>query len=138
MEGLRLRLQQEAPDNVPPPIVLDVQANDWPEGPFDAAFTANTAHIMPWAGVEAMLAGLSSVLSHDAVLCIYGPFNVDGAYTAPSNAEFDLWLKQQDPERGIRNVEDIDELASRHHLSREAKVPMPANNFILVYRKTLP
>jgi hypothetical protein len=40
------------------------------------------------------------------------------------------------PESGVRDVEAIDALAKRHHLVLEEDNPMPANNRLLVFRKS--
>ena len=45
-------------------------------------------------------------------------------------------LKSQDPEMGLRDVDDLDSLAGRHHLQRVDAFQMPANNLMLVYRRT--
>ena len=44
------------------PLTLDVTENKWPEHRYEAVFSANTAHIMSWPQVEAMLAGVGRVL----------------------------------------------------------------------------
>jgi len=69
-------------------------------------------------------------------LCFqYGPFKVDGQHTAPSNAEFDVRLKSQNAEWGVRDASTLAALAAEHGLSLQERVPMPANNFVLYFRK---
>jgi len=50
------------------------------------------------AAVERMFAGIGRVLQAGGMLCLYGPFNYGGNYTSDSNARFDAWLKNRDPE----------------------------------------
>ena len=69
------------------------------------------------------------------MLCVYGPFRYAGGYTSESNARFDEYLKSQDPERGIRDFEAVDEQASLYGLVLERDVAMPANNQLLVWRR---
>src|SRR3569832_2990158 len=90
--------------NVLPPLALDVRQPwmQWPQAPFDAVFSANTLHIMPWPAVESMFAGIGHMLQDGGMLCIYGPFNVGGAYTSDSNARFDAALRAQSAQMGIR------------------------------------
>lgn len=102
---------------------------------FDAAFSANTAHIMPWETTQAMIEGCAKALLTDGVFALYGPFNYGGKYTSESNASFDLWLKERGPHQGIRDFEKVTELASRHGLSLICDHAMPANNRLLVWKK---
>jgi len=132
--GIRLWLQEAALPNLQPPLALDVTQPQWPSG-FDAVFTANTAHIMPWPAVVAMFDRLGTLLPPGGRLCQYGPFNYGGKYTSESNARFDLWLKQMDPARGIRDFEAIEALASQAGLMLEADHALPANNRLLHWRK---
>jgi SAM-dependent methyltransferase len=128
-------LREEPPGNVLPPLALDVAGNDWPPGPFDAVFTANTCHIMAWDEVCAMFAGVGRVLRRDGVFCVYGPFNVGGKFTSESNALFDLSLKAQGEHMGIRDVEEVDRIAREEGLNLLADHAMPAHNRLLVWRK---
>ena len=133
LPGIRAWLADAALPNTPDPIALDV-TDPWPEGPFDAVFSANTLHIMSWPEVERFFAALGRVLAPDATLAVYGPFRRDGAHTAPSNAAFEESLRAQDPARGIRDMADIDRLAAAVGLQRTDTIAMPANNFTLVWR----
>ncbi|WP_432696431.1 DUF938 domain-containing protein [Marinobacterium sp. YM272] len=133
-QGILLWLEEAGLGNLHPPIELDVTQPDWPGG-FDAVFTANTTHIMPWPAVIEMISRIGELLPEGGVFCQYGPFNYAGRFTSDSNARFDLWLKQFDPARGIRDFEEVRDLARQAGLSLEADNTMPANNRLLVWRK---
>ena len=133
LPGIRAWLDDAALPDTPPPLALDVARGAWPAARFDAAFCANTLHIMGWHEVEACFAGLERVLAPDAVLAVYGPFNYGGAFTSASNREFDGWLKARDPHAGIRDVEAVDALAQRIGLVLACDAAMPANNRCLVW-----
>ena len=121
--------------NVLAPITLDVgDAKGWPAQTFDAVFSANTLHIMSWQNVQALFANLPRVLAPRAKVVIYGPFNVGGKFTSPSNADFDRQLRSDDPQRGIRDLEAVQALAAQAGLSPVADIEMPANNRCLVWR----
>lgn len=135
LAGIRLWLEESGLPNLPPPVALDVTGS-WPEGRFDAIFTSNTLHIMGWAQVRTLFALLPKVLTADAVLAVYGPFNYDGRFTSPSNASFDEWLKQRSPQSGIRDFADVDALARTIGFALAEDCPMPANNRTLVWRRT--
>ena len=133
--GIRMWLDEARLPNALPPIALDVRTDAWPPRGYDAAFTANTLHIMHWPEVEATFAGLDAALEADATLVAYGPFNDDGRFTSASNAEFDQWLKARDPQMGIRDAGAVDALAHAIGLQRVADIAMPANNRCLVWRR---
>jgi cyclopropane fatty-acyl-phospholipid synthase-like methyltransferase len=135
LSGIRLWLEESSLPNLPPPIALDVTGT-WPGEKFDAVFTANTLHIMSWEHVRALFSALPKVVTRDAILAVYGPFNYDGRFTSPSNAAFDEWLRQRSPESGIRDFAAVDELARSIGFSLVEDRAMPANNRTLVWRRS--
>ncbi len=122
-------------ENLRSPIELDTSAGQWPSQDYDAVFSANTAHIMPWRAVEAMFQGVAKVLHPDGYFLLYGPFNYDGKFTSESNRQFEAWLKGIHPERGIRDFEKVDQLASAVGLRLQQDFEMPANNRLLAWQK---
>ncbi|HEY8569144.1 DUF938 domain-containing protein [Microbulbifer sp.] len=120
-------------DNLPPPLLLDV-TGDWPQLRVDTLFTANTLHIMPASAVEVFFARLPQVLEPGGQLIVYGPMKIAGDYIGPGNADFDVWLKERDPLRGIRDLEWLDQLAEAQGLRRTENNFLPANNQLLVWR----
>lgn len=133
--GIRAWIAASGRGNVLPPLALDLaDSASWPAGPFDAVFTANTLHIVAWPLVEALFAALPRVLAPGATVAVYGPFNVGGQFTAPSNADFDASLRAADPRRGIRELEAVQALAADAGLVFVEDIAMPANNRCLVWR----
>lgn len=135
--GMRLWLDEARLPNVRPPLLLDVNQADWPTGPFDAVFSANTLHIMAWAEVQTLFQRLPGLLAQRATLAIYGPFNYAGQFTSASNAAFDARLKGDDPRRGIRDFEAVDALAQAAGFGLLADHGMPANNRCLVWERPI-
>lgn len=135
LEGLEARIKVEGNSNILAPIQLDVMHDTWPGYTYDAAYSANTAHIMQWEAVEAMFGGVGEHLLSQARFCLYGPFNIDNCFTSQSNAQFDARLRAEDSKMGIRDIGAIASLANLHQLSLVQKIAMPANNFILVFQK---
>ncbi len=133
--GIRQWLTEAALPNVLAPLVLDANRTEWHSGRYDAVFSANTLHIMSWPEVERLFAGIGAVLESGGVLAIYGPFNINGAFTSESNARFDAWLKSRDPASGVRDFEAVDALARAQGLVLQQDVAMPANNRTLVWRR---
>ena len=140
LAGITQWLDDARLPNTPAPVALDVATGPWPRPAsggtaFDAAFTANTLHIMGWPAVEACFAGLGAVLADDATLVVYGPFNVAGMFTSDSNRDFDAWLKARDPDSGIRDFEAVDALAASIGLRLHDDIAMPSHNCCLVWRR---
>ncbi|WP_101927165.1 DUF938 domain-containing protein [Luteimonas rhizosphaerae] len=139
LPGMAQWLDAAALPNTPEPVELDVATGPWPAAAdgagFDAAFTANTFHIMGWAAVEACFAGLDTALAQDASLVVYGPFNIGGACTSDSNRDFDAMLRMRDPRSGLRDLEAVDALAARIGLRLQDDIAMPAHNRCLVWRR---
>ncbi|QKK01863.1 MAG: DUF938 domain-containing protein [Pseudomonadota bacterium] len=134
LEPLARRLSLEAPA-LAPPRALTVGLDTWPPGPFDAVYTANTLHIMPWSRTPALLDGAATCLRPDGCLVVYGPFRDGGRHSAASNAAFDHSLRSRDPEMGVRDAISLTDLAAERGLVAEADLTMPANNRILIFCK---
>lgn len=133
--GIRAWIEDAALDNVRAPLTLDVAHDTWPAATYDGVFSANTAHIMGWPEVEAMFAGIGTVLEAGGRFCLYGPFNYGGEYTSASNARFDQWLKARDPRSGVRDFEALNRLAETAGLRLLKDYAMPANNRTLAWMK---
>ncbi len=121
-------------NNLQEPQVLDVLHPEWPPIEADAAFSANTAHIMSWPAVEALFHGLGRRLPFHGVFCLYGPFRYQGQHTSESNQRFDQQLRQQDSRMGIRDLDALLPLGASVGFELEADHAMPANNRTLVWR----
>lgn len=136
LDGIRQWLAEAALPNTPAPIELDVTAADWslPLATFDAVFTANTLHYMPWAAVKAFFAHLPRYLPPGALLIVYGPFRIGGQHISDSNVQFDAWLASVDPSFAVRDLDEVNALAQSVGLKQVARHTMPANNFIVIWQ----
>jgi cyclopropane fatty-acyl-phospholipid synthase-like methyltransferase len=115
-----------------PPIEFMIGQDDWPDSAIDAVFSANTAHIMQPSETQQMMEMIANNLPSKGVFCQYGPFKIDGQYTSDSNHHFDLHLARE----GCGGIPDISELESwAKGLSLVKRIPMPANNFMLVWHQ---
>ena len=119
--------------NLLPPLQLDVTGAAWPVARADAVVAINLIHIAPWLVTLGLLAGTARVLRPGGPLLVYGPFRINGAHTAESNAAFDRDLRHRDPAWGVRDLAEVAAAALPHGLSLEADVPMPANNRMAVF-----
>jgi cyclopropane fatty-acyl-phospholipid synthase-like methyltransferase len=133
--GIAQWLAEEGLSNVLPPLDLDVREGFPLHSRYDYVFSANSLHIMHWHAVEAFFCLVGNSLVKNGLLAVYGPFNYHGQYTSDSNARFDAWLKQRDPGSGIRDLDDLQRLATQNGLQLVDDIEMPANNRILVWKK---
>ena len=130
--------------NIKPPLKLDLADPDWSEatrtggGPPSllAIFCANVIHIAPWSVAEGLFAGAGCVLQEGGHLFLYGPFKRNGKHTALSNAVFDASLRENNPDWGVRDIADLEKLASSCGLALREVVEMPANNLIVVFARS--
>ena len=121
--------------NVLPPLCFDLAATPWPVAAADAIVAINVLHYSPWETTPALFSGAAEVLPAGGVVVCYGPYRRAGAHTAPSNADFDGWLRSVDPRFAVRDLEAVDAEAQRRGFALEEVVDMPANNFTLVLRR---
>ena len=134
-DGINAWIDDAGVANIRRPLALDVLTDAWPAQRYDAVFSANTAHIMSERAVEAMFQGVGQVLEDGGEFLLYGPFNYHGRFTAPSNASFDHWLRQRDPQMGIRDLDWLRELAEAAAMDLAEDLEMPVNNRTLVWRR---
>jgi cyclopropane fatty-acyl-phospholipid synthase-like methyltransferase len=134
LADLSRRIKRTALANLPPPLLLDISQTPVSQHSFDAVFSANTLHIMPWPVVEQFFCRLSELTTPQATLCIYGPFNYNGEFTSASNAAFNLSLQQRDAAMGIRDIEAVVQLAQQQGFRLLQDVAMPANNRLLWFK----
>jgi SAM-dependent methyltransferase len=121
--------------NVREPLNLDVRALPWPVLTPDAIVCINLIHIAPWSVATALFAGAGLALREAGLLYLYGPYSVQRRHTAPSNAAFDSALRAQNPEWGVRDLEQVDSVAKEQGFDLAETIPMPANNFSVLFRK---
>ena len=125
--------------NIRAPVLLDVAAAPWPAELTGSGLTVvlcvNLTHISPWACTLGLLAGAAAALRPGGTLLIYGPFLVDGRATTESNATFDASLRRNNAEWGYRDRGVIASEAAKLGLQTAEFIDMPANNFMLAFRK---
>lgn len=139
-ESINAWIEHQQSDNVHSPLALDVMQPDWPElpklsPPIRAILCINMIHISPWAATLGLMQHAADILSEGGLLYTYGPYQRYGQQTAPSNATFEVWLKELNSEYGVRDMEAVEQAGFDAGLILAQINPMPANNFSLVFRK---
>jgi Protein of unknown function (DUF938) len=121
--------------NILSPLQLDVTNEAWGIDPVDVILCINMIHIAPWEACLGLFRGAQSILVKGGLLYLYGPFKQQGKHTAPSNEAFDHSLRAQEPSWGVRDLEEVIDVAQQHDLHLQQVIPMPANNLSVVFRK---
>lgn len=121
--------------NVLRPLSLDVRIARLPRDAYDAAYSCNTAHIMSFPAVQKMFALVGHSLVDGGIFCLYGPMKRNGQFNTTSNAEFDAALQGRDSDMGMRDLEDLDQLAIDNGMLRRRVYAMPTNNLLIVWQK---
>lgn len=137
-------------DNLYPPLAIDASDPVWllerdelPESlygidfrrdPIVAIANINMIHIAPWSACLGLMAGARRILPPGGILYLYGPFKQAGKHTAPSNAAFDENLQLQNPEWGVRDLDDVVAAARKENLSLVETYAMPANNLSVIFQ----
>ena len=132
---LKSRIDLEGPGNLLPAKELDVLRNNWELEKTDAVFIANVFHIAPIEVMHSCFKGMSKCLKRLGIFSVYGPFRFEGKFTSPSNAEFDCSLKTNNPEWGIRDFEQLCQVAEERGFTFQHNYSMPTNNQLLVFKK---
>lgn len=123
-------------ENLYPPIAIDACDSSWAvEQEISAIANINMIHIAPWAACLGLMAGAKRHLSPGGILYLYGPFKQGGKHTAPSNAAFDQSLRLQNPQWGIRDLEEVVTVAQSEGFALVKTVAMPANNLSVILQK---
>ncbi|SFC04669.1 DUF938 domain-containing protein [Tropicimonas isoalkanivorans] len=124
------------------PLELDA-TRDWAQidviralGPLLAVYAGNVTHIAPWAVTEGILSGAATALAPGGFALFYGPFRDGETFFGEGNRAFDRDLRADNPEWGLRDIASIRAAGGDVGLRMEAVHPMPANNHILVLRRT--
>jgi cyclopropane fatty-acyl-phospholipid synthase-like methyltransferase len=136
VDNLNLRLADAKLANLPAAITIDVNHPFWTSDRPTAIFSANSLHIMSADSVENFFKGIGETLQADGTLIVYGPFKYAGGFTSESNEGFDHWLKDRDPTSGLRDFEWVNDLATKANLTLIEDNAMPANNQLLVWKKS--
>lgn len=126
------------------PQFVDVTAEPWrygshfPHWPtrFDAILSMNMIHIAPIEAMTGLLEGAGKRLGSGAMLIFYGPFKIDGKHIAPSNVDFDDYLRGQNVQWGVRDLEELAGHAQANGFIHTSTTHMPANNMVVLFTKS--
>ncbi len=125
---------------MPMPLDLDVLKRPWQlssefKSSLRAIICINMIHISPWCCTKALFQEAETCLEKDQLLMLYGPFKISGEHISASNYNFDKTLRSQNSLWGVRDLDDISEIAKTHKLEMVEKIIMPANNLSVIFQR---
>jgi len=129
---------EDSNGNILAALDLNAAAQGWwtaVDGPVTAIIAINLLHISPWVATTGLFAGAGHLLAPDGMVITYGAYKRDGRHTAPSNAEFDASLRHRNPDWGVRDIDDVADVARSHGLDLAEIIDMPSNNMLLVWQR---
>jgi hypothetical protein len=123
---------------MPEPLELDVDMRPWPitkklRSQIKGIVCINMIHISPWTCTKALFEESKSYLHKNDFLMIYGPFLRKNIQTSESNLNFDQSLKLQNPLWGLRQLDEVNNLALKNGFRQDKVIEMPANNLSVIY-----
>ncbi len=128
--------------NMSGPLFVDA-STDWHEqapvqalGELTAVLSCNVVHIAPWAVAEGIVRSAARALKPGGVLILYGPFREGGRHTGEGNARFDTGLQAENPDWGVRDIDEIAALANAAGFGPAQITRMPSNNLLAAFAKT--
>ena len=124
---------------MPEPLDLDVEMRPWPinkklRSLIKGIVCINMIHISPWPCTKALFEQSKKYLDKSNFLILYGPFLSKERQTSESNLNFDQSLKIQNPLWGLRNLENVNDIAFENRFKLDKVIDMPANNLSVIYR----
>jgi SAM-dependent methyltransferase len=141
LASIRAWREAKPAPNLRAPIRLDAGAPRWPiedappTPPIAAIVAVNLLNVSPWRVGASLLKGAGRILKRGGVLVFYGAFKVDGRHTTPSNEAFDRMLQEENPEWGVRDLNQVTKAAAAEGLELRETVPMPANNLLALFER---
>ncbi|XP_053981805.1 methyltransferase-like 26 [Hylaeus volcanicus] len=128
--------------NIKHPLRVDITTDfrTWGNGIFkessiDYMYNANMMHISPYECSIGLFQNAGKLLKDNGYLFTYGPYAIDGKITPESNVNFNKSLKIQDSSWGLRDLQDLRELAQENGIKLLDIVDMPANNKTIIWKK---
>ena len=124
---------------MPEPLDLDVEKRPWSINNRLGALIKgivciNMIHISPWSCTRSLFEESKKYLDQCNFLMLYGPFLRKEKQTSESNLNFDQSLKMQNPLWGLRNLENVNDIAFKNGFKLDNVIDMPANNLSVIYR----
>lgn len=121
--------------SVLPAVALDTQQDTWPLSiRAELISCVNMTHISAIESTFGLFEHGLSYIKPNGLLYLYGPFNKNKQFTSEGNRAFHISLQQQNPDWGLRNIEDLIQFAENAGWSLIKLIDMPANNMSVIFQ----
>ncbi len=126
--------------NLPHALALDA-ASDWSSvlkeyDSFNVIISMNVIHISPISTLEGIFLNSARFIKNDGILVFYGPFKKGNKHTGEGNKIFDQRLRSENSTWGVRCLSTLERLAADNKFDSPEVIEMPANNYLLVFKKS--
>lgn len=139
LQQIKLYVNDCSTKNVRQPLHIDITKPIESWGleikKYDYIININMVHISPYICAQNLFKKAGILLNKDGLLITYGPYAVNGVLKPQSNVDFDTFLRQQNPEWGVRDVKNLKDEARTNGLILTNMDEMPANNKCLIWQK---
>ena len=131
---------EELNKKMPQPLELDVEKVPWKlplklSNSLQGIVSINMIHVAKWNCTIELFKGAGKLLKKGQFLILYGPFKIGNRHTSQSNYFFDNSIKMKNDLWGIRNLDEVSNVAKKSGFFQENIFSMPANNFSIIYKK---
>lgn len=121
---------------LPEALDLDTSQTVWPDvSNWGGIVAINLVHIAPWSATVGLFRGATERLPQGNWLYLYGAYLRRDQPNAPSNLAFDESLRDQNPDWGVRYLDEMEKQGELWGFRLDSVVEMPANNLSLIFRR---
>ena len=135
LPGIAAWCEESFTENIFKPMELDISA--WPNftEKYDAVFASNVIHYIESRYVDKFFEGSKNTLKSNGLVVLYGPFKHNNKYSSVGDEQLDLLLKSENKSFGIRNLEELKNVACLHNFEFLESINLPANNKLVCWKK---
>ncbi|GJQ76422.1 hypothetical protein Trydic_g2137 [Trypoxylus dichotomus] len=137
--SIRAYAKDTPTNNVKDPVKIDITTDSktWNLDieKFDYLLNVNMMHISPYNCTVGLFTNASKVLKPGGLMITYGPYAHNGVIEPQSNINFDRGLRSENPEWGLRDINDLQKIAEDVGIKLLKKHDLPANNKCLAWQK---
>ncbi|KAL3267047.1 hypothetical protein HHI36_011189 [Cryptolaemus montrouzieri] len=138
-ESIRAYANDTSTKNVKYPIKIDTSVEDikdWNVNDlYDYIICINMIHVSPIECTIGLFKNGSQILKPSGLIVTYGAYAYNGTIEPQSNIDFDKSIRSQHPDWGLRDILDIENIASKYGIVLLHKYDLPSNNKCLIWRK---
>ncbi|KAI4483377.1 hypothetical protein M0802_013430 [Mischocyttarus mexicanus] len=128
--------------NIKKPLKIDITTDYrlWGNGIFsenciDYVYNSNMMHCAPYQCSISLFQNVGKLLKSNGILFTYGPYAIDGIITPESNVKFNKSLNSMNPDWGLRELRELENVAKENNINLVETFDMPSNNKVIIWKK---